>query len=268
MARNIKYRPVSKALEAMVKPGNNSNIRPSLGLDGTVGEFFYISVDDLIPFHNQARISFDEEEILSLAESVKLHGIRQPLTVFLSNNKYEVVSGERRLKAARLIGLKKVPCIIIKDSTQADAIALIENIHRKDLHPIELGVTYKNLLEKNIFNTQLELAEKISVTKSQISEYLKYAELDNEIKNYIIDNKIYARDKLRSVVKACSSGNLEKAKKILGITSVNKVNFSILRITSSDGSMTFQEKGIQKLSPQEKTVLKNYLTKIINDIHT
>lgn len=266
MARKIKYKPVSEHLEKMAKPNVNSNTRASLGLDGTVGEFFYISVEDLIPFHNQARISFDENEILALAESIKIHGIRQPLTVFLSNNKYEVVSGERRLKAAKLIGLKKVPCIIIKDSAQADAIALIENIHRKDLHPIELGITYKNLLEKNIFNTQLELAEKISVPKSQISEYLKYADLDNEIKNYIINNKVYARDKLRSVVKACNSGHLEKAKRILGITPVSKVNFSVLRITSSNGDMKFQEKGIQKLSLQEKAILKNYLTKIINEI--
>ena len=135
-----------------------------------------------------------------------------------------------------------------------------------DRAPIELGITYKNLLEKNIFNTQLELAEKISVPKSQISEYLKYADLDNEIKNYIINNKVYARDKLRSVVKACNSGHLEKAKRILGITPVNKVNFSVLRITSSNGDMKFQEKGIQKLSLQEKAILKNYLTKIINEI--
>lgn len=266
MVRSIKYKPVSKDLEKMVKPNNYSNIRPSLGLEGTVGEFFFISVDDLIPFHNQSRILFDEEEILSLSESIKIHGIRQPLTVLSSNNKYEVISGERRLRAAKLAGISKVPCIVINDSTQADAIALVENIHRKDLHPIELGTTYKNLLESKIFTSQLELAEKISVNKSQVSEYIKYANLDLEIKNHIIQNKILSRDKLREVLKAHDNGDIDRIKKIIGMASTPKINFSVLRITYSNGQMKFQERGIQKLSADEKQELKLYLTKIIKTV--
>jgi len=64
----------------------------------------------------------------------------------------------------------------LSDPNQTDAIALVKNIHRKDLHPVELGITYKNLLEKEVFKSQSELAQKISITKSHISEYLKYAE--------------------------------------------------------------------------------------------
>jgi len=266
MIRKIKYKPISKDLEKMVKPNNYSNIRPSLGLEGTVGEFFFISVNDLIPFRSQARILFDEEEILLLAESIKLHGIRQPLTVLFSNNKYEVISGERRLRAAKLAGINKVPCIVINDSTQADAIALIENIHRKDLHPIELGTTYKNLLDNKIFNSQFELADKISVNKSQVSEYIKYANLNPEIKNHIIQNKILSREKLREVLKANDKGDIDRVKKIIGMTSASKINFSILRITSSNGQMKFQERGIQKLSVTERQELKLYLTKIIKKI--
>lgn len=266
MVRRIKYKPVSEHLEKIAKPNVNSNTRASLGLDGTVGEFFYILVEDLIPFHNQARISFDENEILALAESIKIHGIRQPLTVFLSNNKYEVVSGERRLKAAKLIGLKKVPCIIIKDSNQADAIALVENIHRKDLHPVELGITYKNLLDKEIFANQSELAEKISVNKSQVSEYIKYANFTPEMQKFIIDNKVLSRDKLREAVKAHKKDDIELAKRIIGMNTAPRVNFSVLRVTFTQGQITFQDKGIQKLSLPERQYLKDYLLKIIKKL--
>ncbi len=266
MTRKIRYKPVSKDLEKMVKPNNYSNIRPSLGLEGSVGEFFFIAVADLLPFHNQARMSFDEEEILLLAESIKIHGVRQPLTVLLTNGRYEVISGERRLRAAKIIGIDKVPCIVINDGAQAEAIALVENIHRKDLHPIELGVTYKNLLDKKIFANQVELAEKISVNKSQVSEYVRYADFSPEIQKYITENKILSRDKLREAVRAYDKGDIDQVKRIIGMEVNPRVNFSVLRITSIQGQMQFQEKGIKKLSAQEKELLKTYLSKIISNI--
>lgn len=266
MGRNINYKPISKDLEKMVKPNANSSSRPSLGLEEAVGEFFFIPTEDLIPFRNQARKVFDEEEIKILAESIKKHGIRQPLTVQPCERKYEVISGERRLRAAKLVGLDKVPCIILKDTVQADAIALIENIHRKDLHPIELGITYKNLLEKDIFLNQNDLAEKISVNKSQVSEYIKYAELGPEVHKIILQNKIFSRDKLRSIVKAHEINDHEKVKEILGITSIKNSNYSILRIISKQGSIQIQEKGLKKLSFNEKKELKEYLIKLIQNL--
>lgn len=266
MERKIKYKPISKDLEKMVKPYNNSSLRPSVGLEGSVGEFFFISVNDLVPFHNQARINFDEEELQSLAQSIKQHGVRQPLTVLLNNGKYEVVSGERRLKAAKIIGMEKVPCIVINNSSQADAIALVENIHRKDLHPIELGIAYKKLLDKEIFLNQVELAEKISVNKSQVSEYVKYANFPLEIQQYIIDNKITSRDKLRDAVRAYEKNDIDLVKKIIGMTQAQRLNFSVLRISSFQGAIKFQERGIQKLSSSEKEKLKEYLIKILEKL--
>lgn len=266
MVRKIRYKSISKDLEKMVRPNFNSSIRPSLGLEGSVGEFFFISVDDLIPFHNQARISFDEDEIISLAESIKIHGVRQPLTVLLINGKYEVISGERRLRAAKMIGMSKIPCIVINDEKQADTIALVENVHRKDLHPVELGITYKKLLDREIFSNQQELAEKISVNKSQVSEYIKYANFFPEIQRFIIENKVLSRDKLRGAVKAHENKDIELVKKIIGMNVRQRLNFSILRIITSQGQMKVQEKGIQKLSNLEKEKLKICLTKIIEKI--
>lgn len=266
MGRNITYKPLSKDLERMVKPASSS-MRPSLGLEGAVGEFFYIAVEDLLPFRNQARQSFDEDEINILADSIKLHGIRQPLTILaVGEGKYEVVSGERRLRAAKVAGLTKVPCIIINDVKQADAIALVENIHRKNLHPVELGITYKNLLDQEVFSNQTELANKISVTKSHVSEHLKYSDLEAEVQKFIIENKVTSRDKLRSVLKAHNNNDKERIKEILGINFPTKSNFSILRVTSLKGDMKFQERGIQHLSPIQRSELKQYLTKLMERI--
>ncbi len=267
MTSKVKYKPMSKELERMVKPNANSMTRPSLGLENMVGEFFYISVDDLIPFHNQARKLFDSEDINSLAESIKIHGIRHPLTIMKApNNKYEVISGERRLRAAKIAGLTKVPCIIISDHKEADAIALVENLHRKDLHPVELGQTYKNLLDVGVFKTQAELGEKISVTKSHVSEHLRYAALDLDVQKYIIENKIVSREKLRQIVKASVEGNKTKIKKILGLDKIEKKDFSILRIICSQGKIKLQQKGIDQLSKEQKSELRTQLSNLIKNI--
>src|SRR3990167_11470488 len=133
----VKYTKISPELEMLATPVASQNSRVSIGFEDEVGEFYYFSVEDLIPYKNQARTIFDEEEINKLSETIKEHGIRQPLTILKSinsPNKYEVVSGERRLRAAKLVGLKKVPCIIIRDERHADEISLLENIQRQDLH--------------------------------------------------------------------------------------------------------------------------------------
>jgi len=126
--------------------------RSSIYTENFKGEFYNISVDKLIPFKNQARKIFDEKSMLNLAKTIKEHGIRQPLTVIPSDIRegcYEVISGERRLRAAKSIGMEKVPCIIIHDMLKAEEIALIENIQREDLHPVELLKAFSNLLHNN-----------------------------------------------------------------------------------------------------------------------
>ena len=144
MTKKIKYRKISEALERLTVP-EIKNSRLGIGYEEKVKEFYMINVENLIPFKNQARIYFDDKEIENLSESIKRHGIRQPLTIIpYEDNKgiFEVISGERRLKAAKIVGLNKVPCIIIHDRNIAQEIAIIENIHRQDLHPIELGLAF------------------------------------------------------------------------------------------------------------------------------
>ena len=158
----VRYRDISPELEKLATPVSSQNSRVSIGFEDEVGEFYYFSVDDLIPYKNQARSIFDEDEINKLSDTIKQHGVRQPLSIIKSKivlDKYEVVSGERRLRAAKLAALKKVPCIIIKDEKDADEISLIENIQRQDLHPLERHCKryYKTNLMELKRNLQKEL---------------------------------------------------------------------------------------------------------------
>jgi ParB family chromosome partitioning protein len=267
MARKIKYKPVSKELEHIVKPVLDVSTRTSVGLDQVVGEYYYINVEELYPFKNQARKNFNDEAIIKLADSIKEHGVRQPLSVKKSiDGKYEVVSGERRLRAAKIANLYKVPCIVLTEDIDANAVALIENIHRADLHPIELGSAYKQLIKDQVFENQEKLSQGISVAKSTVSEYIKLSNIPEDIKTYAIQKNIISRDKLRSLLKANKSNNIEEMRSLVGLGVYKNRSFSVLRISSLEGEIKIQDLGITKLTPKTKEIVKKHLKKIITQI--
>lgn len=269
MVRKIKYKPISKELEGIVKPDSSTSTRVSVGLDKVVGEYYYINTEQLQPFKNQARKSFNIEEIKKLASSIKEYGIRQPLTVAKSiDGEYEVISGERRLRAAKEIGLNKVPCIILKEDMNADAVALVENIHRKDLHPIELGSAYRQLIESKVFKTQEELADSISVAKSKVSECIKLSKIPDDVKNFIIDKNIVSRDVLRKVLKANSDNDKEKMKRVVGLDTHKQNRFSVLRVMFSDGEIKVQDSGIKKLTDENKKEVIENLKNVVDKINS
>ncbi|MBA3285743.1 MAG: ParB/RepB/Spo0J family partition protein [Nitrosopumilus sp.] len=167
------------------------------------GEYYFIDILNLTPYGKQARKNFDNESIVTLANTIKEHGIRQPLTVIKSQNntdKFEIISGERRFLAAKSLGLKKIPCIIIDNYKKAEEIALIENIQRENLNPLELGFAYDSLYKSGFYNTQAEIAEKLGVPRTQISEYIKYTEFSQEILNLLKEYKIKERLFLRKLL--------------------------------------------------------------------
>jgi ParB family chromosome partitioning protein len=267
MTRKIKYKAVSKELEHLVKPLFNSSNRASIGLEEAVGEYYFINIELLYPFKNQARKNFNEDEIIKMSDSIKEYGIRQPLSVIKNpDGKYEVISGERRLRAAKYAGLDKVPCIILKENIDVNAIALIENIHRKDLHPIELGASYKKLIEAKVFENQEKLARAISVTKSTISEYIKLSNIPEDIQSQIIEKNISSRDKLRNILKAYEEGDNEKLISLVGLTERRYKNFSIVRILSSEGEIKVQNSGLARLSKNLKKHVKDQLQRLIQQI--
>ncbi len=138
----------------------------------------------------QPRINFDQEKLEELAASIKEHGLFQPIIVKKSIKGYELVAGERRTKAAKLAGFTEIPAII-KDYTDEEMmeIALLENIQREDLNPIEEAEAYDKILKKT-FCTQEELAKKVSKSRSYITNVLGLVSLPEEVKELVAKNKL------------------------------------------------------------------------------
>jgi len=151
-----------------------------------------VSIDDIIPNRFQPRLSFDEQGLKELAASIKEHGIIQPLVLRKLGSKYEIIAGERRFKAAQMAGLTKVPAVIsnIDDNSSAE-IALVENIQRRDLTPIEEARSYKNLLDKGY--TQDALAKKMGISQSSVANKLRLLNLDEEVQQALLEGKISER---------------------------------------------------------------------------
>ena len=152
-----------------------------------------VAIEDIIPNRFQPRLAFDEEGLKELSESIKQHGIIQPLVLRRLRNKYEIIAGERRFKAATMAGLKQVPAIIsdIDDNKSAE-IALVENIQRRNLTPIEEAKSYKNLLDRG-YMTQEQLAEKMGVSQSSIANKLRLLNLAPEVQDALLQEKISER---------------------------------------------------------------------------
>lgn len=149
-----------------------------------------ISLNDIKANREQPRKSFDNEKILELSQSIKNHGIIQPLILKKKDDFYVIIAGERRWRAAKLAGLKEVPAIIM-DITDRELLelSLIENIQREDLNPIEEGKAFKKLLED--FNlTQESLSETLSKSRTSITNTMRLLNLDDRVQDYIIDGVI------------------------------------------------------------------------------
>lgn len=156
-------------------------------------EIINISIDKVMPNIYQPRKYFDEDAIEELSESIKQHGIIQPLTVRKMGESFELVAGERRLRAAKLINFETVPCNIvdITDSESAE-IALLENLQREDLNYIEEAEAYYNLINDHNF-TQDELAKRMGKKQSTIANKLRLLKLSSEVRSLCLQNNLTER---------------------------------------------------------------------------
>lgn len=156
-------------------------------------EVVMVKLTDIIPNRFQPRLTFDEEALNELANSIREHGIIQPLILRDLGSKYEIIAGERRYKAATLAGLTEVPAIIgaMDDQTSAE-LALIENIQRKDLSAIEEAKSYKKILDMGNF-TQEELAKRMGKAQSTIANKMRLLSLTNEVQVALMNNLISER---------------------------------------------------------------------------
>ena len=156
-------------------------------------EVVMVRISDIIPNRFQPRLTFDEEALNELANSIKEHGIIQPLILRDLGSKYEIIAGERRYKASQLAGLIEVPAIIgsMDDQTSAE-LALIENIQRKDLSAIEEAKSYKIILDMGNF-TQEQLAKRMGKSQSTIANKMRLLSLTNEVQMALMNNLISER---------------------------------------------------------------------------
>lgn len=156
-------------------------------------EVVMVRLSDIIPNRFQPRLTFDEEALNELANSIKEHGIIQPLILRDLGSKYEIIAGERRYKAATIAGLTEVPAIIgsMDDQTSAE-LALIENIQRKDLSAIEEAKSYKKILDMGNF-TQEQLAKRMGKGQSTIANKMRLLALTNEVQVALMNNLISER---------------------------------------------------------------------------
>lgn len=149
-----------------------------------------LKITKVEPDRDQPRKNFSEDELNELADSIRKHGIFQPLLVQKKKDYYEIVAGERRWRAAKIAGLKEVPCVVRKYSEQEKVeIQLIENIQRQDLNPIEEAMAYKRLLNEFSLK-QDELAESIGKNRTTITNSMRLLNLGEEVQNMIVDEKL------------------------------------------------------------------------------
>lgn len=195
-----------------------------------------VKINEVEPNKNQPRRTFDEDALLELAESIKQHGVIQPLIVKKRDKYYEIIAGERRWRAAKMAGLKEIP-IVIKDLSDQEImeVALIENIQREDLNPIEEAQAYQRLIKEYNYK-QDELAERVSKSRVAVTNSMRLLKLDERVQKMIIDDMI-------------SAGH---ARALLAITDSEKQYTIAMKVFDEKLSVRETEKLIKNLDKQAK----------------
>lgn len=201
-------------------------------------EVKYLYLDDIIPNRFQPRENFDERALKELAVSIKEHGVIQPIIVRQIGEKYEIIAGERRYKASAMVGLSKIPAIITNlDDKESSKVALIENLQRKDLTPIEEARTYQKILELDSL-TQEELAKTMGKSQSAVSNKLRLLSLADEVQDALLHEQISERH----------------ARSLLNVEDKNKQVELLNKVISTRMTVRELDEEIKNMiSPNEKT---------------
>jgi len=192
MAKATKKQALGRGLSALLKdPSNDISSIQDKNADKVIGNIVELDINsiEINPF--QPRTNFNEETLRELASSIKELGVIQPITVRkLEFNKFQLVSGERRFRASKLIGLKTIPSYIrIANDQESLEMALVENIQRQDLDPIEIALSYQRLIDE-INLTQEQMSERVGKKRSTIANYLRLLKLDPIIQTGMRDGFI------------------------------------------------------------------------------
>ena len=222
-------RGLGKGLDSMIAPKKEATTEKN---EKIVKAEIQVNINDIEPNSEQPRKKFDEDSLSELAESIKQYGIIEPLIVQKKGKRYEIIAGERRWRAARIAELTEVP-VVVKEYTPQEImeIALIENIQRQDLNPIEEANAYRRLIEEYNLK-QDELAKRVSKNRSTITNALRLLKLSEHVQQLLIEDII-------------SSGH---ARALLGITDSEKQNEVATRILDEKLSVRETEKLVKSIN--------------------
>ncbi|WP_313804103.1 ParB/RepB/Spo0J family partition protein [Flavobacterium sp.] len=192
MTKVVKKQALGRGLSALLKdPENDIKSAEDKNADKVVGNIIELEIEaiEINPF--QPRTNFNEESLQELASSIRELGVIQPITVRkIDFNKYQLISGERRLRASKLVGLKTIPAYIrLANDNDSLVMALVENIQRHDLDPIEIALSYQRLIDE-IQLTQEQMSDRVGKKRSTIANYLRLLKLDPIIQTGIRDGFI------------------------------------------------------------------------------
>lgn len=243
MSSNLNKRPaLGKGLSALLE-NTATDITSSTNIDGIVGAISNIPITSIETNPFNPRSNFEKEALEELSESIATHGIIQPLTVRkMGRDKYQLISGERRYRASQLAGLKEVPAFIRIANDQAMLeMALVENIQREDLNPIEVALSYKRLIDECSM-TQEQLSQKIAKSRTSITNHIRLLKLPADIQIGLRERKI-SMGHARALV---SAG--EEQKQLELFHRVIQENLSVREIETllRGGSVTSHPKSKQK----------------------
>lgn len=198
-------------------------------------EVVQIYLDDIIPNRFQPREVFDEKALKELAVSIKEHGVIQPIIVRNVNGKYEIIAGERRYKASALAGLTKIPAIVRDlDDKESSKVALLENLQRKNLNPIEEARTYQKILELDQM-TQEELAKTMGKSQSAVANKIRLLSLSEDVQDALLKEEISERH----------------ARALINIPDIKKQKEMLKKVIADKMSVRLLEEEIKKMYPKE-----------------
>ena len=209
-------------------------------------EVVQLYLDDIIPNRFQPREVFDEKALKELAVSIKEHGVIQPIIVRNVNGKYEIIAGERRYKASALAGLTKIPAIIRDlDDKESSKVALLENLQRKNLNPIEEARTYQKILEIDEM-TQEELAKTMGKSQSAVANKIRLLSLPEEIQDALLKEEISERH----------------ARTLLNLTDIEEQKTMLKKVIENKMSVRALEDEIKEMHPKEPKEPENEIASI------
>ena len=182
---------LGKGLDLLIP--NNTSIKTDEKMEEKLTEKkaeVFVKLSQVEPNKSQPRKNFNEDSLIELSESIKQFGVIQPLIVQKKDDYYEIIAGERRWRAAKLAGLKEIPVIIREYSDEERMeVALIENLQREDLNPVEEALAYKSLIKEYNLK-QDEIAEKVSKSRTAVTNSMRLLNLPEEVQNMIVDEMI------------------------------------------------------------------------------